>query len=118
LVLAHERSSVYGDLLNSVQGTLFLGVPHRGADLAYLAKSAAIILEFAQFGFGTNPNFVAALQKNSRTFADISQQFVERAAQLTIRTFFETERLQNQLVCMNIPAFRAISKRTSLPDCE
>lgn len=99
LILAHERSSVYGDLLNSVRGSVFFGVPHRGADAAYWADFAANLLKITQWGFGTNTSFVAALKRNSRTLADISQQFVERATRLEIRTFFETEKLYNQLVC-------------------
>jgi hypothetical protein len=51
-----------------------------------------------QLGFGTNPNFVTALQRNSRTFAHISEQFIERGDKLKIRTFYETEKLYGQLV--------------------
>jgi hypothetical protein len=95
LILAHERSSVYEDLLNSVRGSVFFGVPHRGADAAYWAWFAANLLKITQLGFGTNTNFVAALKT---TFAEISEQFIERAVQLEIRTFFETKKLGNQLV--------------------
>lgn len=77
---------------------MFLGVPHRGADLAYWATFGAKLLQLGQLGFGTNPNFVDALQKNSQEFANISAQFVERAVPLSIRTFYETERIGNQLV--------------------
>ena len=98
LILAHEQLEEYGDLLNSVRGSVFFGVPHRGADAAYWANFAANLLEIAQLGFGTNTKFVAALRRNSETLANISQQFIWRAARLDIRTFFETEKLCNQLV--------------------
>lgn len=75
-----------------------MGVPHRGADLAYWATFAANILQFGQLGLGTNSNFVRALKRSSPTFANISGQFVERAARLSIWTFYETERMGNQLV--------------------
>lgn len=39
-----------------------------------------------------------ALKKNSQIFADISQQFIERAKPLKIRTFYETEKLHGHLV--------------------
>jgi hypothetical protein len=75
-----------------------MGVPHRGADLAYWATFAANILQFGQLGLGTNSKFVEALKRSSPTFANISGQFVERAVRLSIRTFHETERMGNQLV--------------------
>lgn len=81
-----------------MRGCVFFGVPHRGAQAAYWANFAAKVIKVALLG-GTNTNFVAALQQNSRTFADISQQFIERGASLGIRTFYETEMLYNQLVC-------------------
>jgi hypothetical protein len=98
MIRAHDQSHHYADLLQHVHGAVFLGVPHRGSDAAYWATFAANILRFGQFGFGTNPNYVKALQRNSQTFADISTQFVGRAAQLSIRTFFETQRMGHQLV--------------------
>jgi hypothetical protein len=98
MILAHERSNYYGDLLQHVRATVFLGVPHRGSDVAYWATFAANILKFGQLGLRTNPAYVKALQRNSPTFANISTQFIERAAPLSIRTFYETERMGNQVV--------------------
>jgi hypothetical protein len=98
LILAYERSSLYGDLLDCVKAVVFFGVPHRGADLAYWATFASMILQTMQLGLGTNPNFVTDLQRNSRTFSDISKQFIERGDKLKIRTFYETEKLHGQLV--------------------
>jgi hypothetical protein len=98
LILAHERSGLYGDLLGCVKAAVFFGAPHRGADLAYWATFASRILQTIQLGLGTNPNFVMALQKNSPTFAQISEQFIERGDKLKIRTFYETERLYGHLV--------------------
>ena len=98
LILAHERSRRYAGLLTCVKGCLFLGVPHRGADSAYWGKFAADLLSIPQLGFSGNTNFLNALKSNSPTLADISQQFIERSSQLEIRTFFETEKVGNQLV--------------------
>jgi hypothetical protein len=98
LILAYERSGLYGDLLDCVKAVVFFGVPHRGADLAYWATFTSMILQTMQLGFGTNPNFVTDLQRNSRTFADISKQFIERGDKLRIRTFYETEKIYGQLV--------------------
>jgi hypothetical protein len=98
LILAHDRSDYYGDLLNCVKAVVFFGVPHRGADLAYWATFASKILQITQPGFATNSNFVKALQKNSPAFGQISEGFIERGDKLKIRTFYETELLYNQLV--------------------
>lgn len=97
-MIAHERSGVYGDLLSSVRGSVFFGVPHRGSDVAYWGLYAANLLKYAQLGFGTNTKFVEALDRNSHEFADICDQFIERGANLKIRTFYETEKMGNQLV--------------------
>ena len=97
LIVAHERSSLYGSLLNSVSGMVLFGVPHRGSDVAYWANFAANVLNASQLG--ANANFVRSLQKNSNAFSDISHQFIERAANLRkIYTFYELEKLHNILV--------------------
>jgi hypothetical protein len=98
MILANDRSKYSGDLLQYVRGAVFFGVPHRGADIAYWASFAANVLQFCQLGLRTNPAYVKALQRNSPTFANISAQFVDPAERLSIRTFYETERMGNQVV--------------------
>ena len=99
LIIAHERSKYYADLSNSVRGLVFFAVPHRGSDSAYWATFAANLLRSLQLGFCTNPNFLKALQRNSETFSNISKQFIERGETLEIRTFYESKKIWNQLVC-------------------
>lgn len=98
MILAQERSKLYGDLLSKIHGVVFLGTPHRGSDLAWWATFAAEILRTVQLGTGTNTHYVSALKRNSTEFANISQQWVERSEGVQIRTFFETERLSGVLV--------------------
>ena len=98
MIVAHERRKIYGAVLDSVRALVFFGVPHRGSDLAYWSTFAARLLNTVQLGFGTNTSFVEALKRNSKTFADISQSFIERAEHLKIRTFYETEKLYGNLV--------------------
>ena len=86
------------DVLESVRGLVFFGVPHRGSDLAYWSMFAARLLKDVQLGLGTNTSFVEALKRNSQSFADISKSFIERAMPLKIRTFYETENLYGNLV--------------------
>ncbi|KAL9593091.1 MAG: hypothetical protein Q9179_006109 [Wetmoreana sp. 5 TL-2023] len=93
LILAHQRSSTFSNVLESVTGVVFLGTPHRGSDAAYWTGFIARALKAAQLGTGTNDQLLAALQKNSKTLSDISEQFVERADTLRIRTFYETKKL-------------------------
>ena len=100
MIIAHEKSSYYGYLLSCVKAAVFFGVPHRGADLAYWAAFLSNILKTVLLGFATRTTFVEALKRNSSTFADISQQFVERSAKLEIVTFFETKKLRGQLVSL------------------
>jgi hypothetical protein len=99
MIIAHEKSKSYGSLLSRVHAAVFFGVPHRGSDCAYWAYFAARLLEFGQLGFRTNSNYVSALRRNSKTFADISQQFIDRGSMFhTIRTYYETEKMGNRLV--------------------
>lgn len=92
-----------------MKGVVFFGVPHRGSDIAYWANFAASILEVFALG-RTNKRFISALKQNSKTFADISRQFIERAASLEIRTFYETEMmLYNQLVCFKFTLVSVLS---------
>lgn len=98
MVLANERPDHYEKLLHSIKASVFMAVPHRGADIAFWATFAARLLRNAQLGFGGNPAYVKALQRNSKQCADISRQFVGRSSKLSIRTFFETEQMGNQLV--------------------
>ena len=98
LILAHERPRHYADLLNSVKGLVFFGVPHRGSDIAYWGNFAANLIKVIQLGFSTNTSFVRALKRNSAAFADISTRFSECGANLPIRTFYETEKFWGQLV--------------------
>ncbi|RYP78796.1 hypothetical protein DL769_003132 [Monosporascus sp. CRB-8-3] len=91
LVLAHERSSIYGTLLASVFGIVFLATPHRGSSFAAPGELASRLLRAAQLRSATNAELVASLRRDAEILWDISTQFVERAAGLQIRTFYETE---------------------------
>ncbi|KAL8718464.1 MAG: hypothetical protein Q9181_008196, partial [Wetmoreana brouardii] len=93
LILAHQRSSTFSKVLESVTGIIILGTPHRGSNAAYWKGFTARALKAAQLGTRTMDQLLAAVQKNSRTLSDISEQFVERTVTLQIRTFYETEKL-------------------------
>ena len=98
MIIAHERSSVYGTLLESIKAIVFFGVPHHPSDFAYGSTLAANLLQTIQLDLRTNKSFVKAFRRNFQTFADVSKSFIERAAPLKIRTFYETEKLNGNLV--------------------
>ena len=75
------------------KAVIFMGTPHHGADAAAWANFAAQALRALQMGTATNTNLLSDLQKNSKTLAQISQQFVERGSSLKIKTFYETNKM-------------------------
>lgn len=117
LILAHERSSFYSALLQRIWGLVFMGTPHRGSDVAFWTDFLARALHVAQFGAGTNKNLVSSLKKDSRLLSDISDQFVERSANLQIRTFYEMEKLDymNILIVDKTSASLNLSNEKRIP---
>jgi hypothetical protein len=113
VIIAYERSSAYGELLGSVRGAIFFGVPHRGADVAYWGNVVANICKLTPFG--SNTKFIAPLRRKSGMFAEISQRFVERCKPLQICTFHETKTVKRQLVRAPYEPGRAYTLLT-LPD--
>ncbi|PLB52365.1 hypothetical protein P170DRAFT_348482, partial [Aspergillus steynii IBT 23096] len=109
LNIAWNNSDRYGRLLDQIKGCLFLGVPHRGADLASWAKLPVRTFQLLSGGSLGNNNFLDSLQRNSTVWMDISRDFVHRAKHLQIRTFHETEKFMNQIIvdrdsaAMNLP---------------
>ena len=74
-----------------VKAIIFIGTPHRGADMAAWGNFAARVLQ--ALGTATNRRILADLQQNSGTLGQISQQFVERGSTLQMKTFYETIKL-------------------------
>lgn len=117
MILAWEKSSFYGALLESIRGIVFLGVPHRGADIAYWASLPANIIKYGSLGFRGSTDFLKSLERNSECWRIISKQFVERGESLKIRTFFETRKMGNTLVLNRfVSAFENLYTNRSL-DC-
>ena len=100
LIIAHERDSNldFKDILVSTRGIAFLGVPHRGSDIAWWAGFAAKLLKHASVGTTTDATLLSDLEKGSPTLANISNQFVDRARNMIIYTFYETEKLNKVMV--------------------
>lgn len=98
MILAKQNSDRYGELLEKISGCLFLGVPHRGADLAYWATIPAKIVEHLSMGFLGNTQFIASLRRSSGIWRSISNDLLHRGERIDIRTFYETNKVGNQIV--------------------
>ena len=86
------------------KGIVFMGTPHHGADAASYGNFAARALKAIQMGTATNRNLISDLKKNSPALWQITQQFVERASTLMIKTFYELNKLgyMNSLVFLSL----------------
>lgn len=100
MILAWNNNEHYGTVLGSVQGCLFLGVPHRGSDLAYWAQLPAHLIKYGSINFMGNPRFLESLKSNSPEWMRISKLFLHRATKLSIRSFYETNKLGNVIVSL------------------
>lgn len=90
----------FGEVLDRIKGCVFLGVPHRGADLADWAAFPARMIPYASIGGFGNPRLLESLKKNSKDWMRISNDFIPRAKSLEIRSFFETLKLGNVIVSL------------------
>jgi hypothetical protein len=101
LILAHERLSdgAFSDILFNTRAIAFLSVPHQGSKTAGWATIVAAALKGASLGTFTNTAMISDLKRDSTTLSNISAQFVHRAKDLTIYTFYETKKLYGACVC-------------------
>ncbi|KAJ5362539.1 hypothetical protein N7541_003383 [Penicillium brevicompactum] len=83
------------DLLNSLQGILFMGTPHQGSGIASLGAIGADMLKAASLGTSTNSTLVKELKENSKTLREISKDFTFAKAGVKIYSFVETEGMEN-----------------------
>ena len=83
LILAHERSDRYASLSRDVFGVVFLGTPHRGADVAYWSST-----------LGSTANLLTLGSVRTQTLGSICSQFVERGKDLKIFTIYERVKIK------------------------
>ena len=98
LVHAWNHASQNQDILQKAKACLFLGVPHHDSGLADWAKMSTDVVRWVSLGFAGNTNFVNVLKKSSKDWLYLSDNFVERADSLFIRSFYETEKYGNAIV--------------------
>lgn len=90
LILAHETGVYYAEILSSCRGIIFMGTPHRGADIASWALRVSQIANTVAL-LSLRTDLLKNLTYNSTILRDISTQFVHRAMGIQIRTFIERE---------------------------
>ena len=94
LILANERREMYNNILEYTRAIAFMGVPHRGSSSAAWGTLLGNILKYASLGTSTNTGIVADLEKDSSTLMAISSQFKDRAKDLIVYSFYETEMMR------------------------
>ena len=98
LIVAHECSPIYSNVLHNVKGIAFLGVPHRGASIARLGSFFIDLLRPSGLGKTINSDLVKNLERNSDALSNISLQAVQRLKGLRIFTFYETRKMPLSVV--------------------
>lgn len=102
-MLANERSIHWGHLRDQAKYAIFFAVPHRGADLAFWTVLGTNLPDFVPLGLHGNDRFVEGLKRNSSELMGISNGFIQPAGNFSvINTFYETVKMGNQLVSLNI----------------
>jgi len=114
--VANERSDIWKSVSDSVIGVFFFAVPHRGSSTAFWGDFATVVVKFATVGTLGNRSFVKKLKNNSETFRLISKAFTQPAQKLTlIRTFYETEKIKNQLIVGSDSATLGLNNEIAVP---
>jgi hypothetical protein len=101
LIVAHERSERYQSISRDVSGVMFMGTPHRGAEIAYWTRILGALANVPLLG-SIRTDLLKDLAPKSVCLGNICSQFVERASKLDIVTIYERQIIQglNGLVCL------------------
>ncbi|GAP91530.1 putative tol protein [Rosellinia necatrix] len=102
LILAHENNKHYGDILSSAIGIVFMGTPHRGANIV---DWTAFFRNVIQLMTGTHilrADLIKDLSTHSSSLLEISKQFLPRAADLSIMSFTELQ-IERPLTTLVVP---------------
>jgi hypothetical protein len=83
LINAYNYGQKYSHIINNVIGIIFLGTPHRGADLADILK-AVLRVSFS------DRKFAMDLSSTSQTIKEINQLFKARSEKLELVSFWES----------------------------
>jgi len=80
---------------------VFFGTPHRGSSLAGWSTLLGNIASGVSFGIQTNKRLSKGLESQSQVLLDISKSFIDRARNLQLVSFYETDKMDflNCRVC-------------------
>src|SRR5271170_1866417 len=81
----NDRS--YLNIVENAKAILFLGTPHRGADLASLLSNLLAVTF-------TQRNFVDHLRANSEMIQEINDAFRDRSQSLELLSYYESEAMR------------------------
>ena len=100
LIMAHNHTSRFGSLESAIKGVIFLGTPHRGAEIATWSK---ILGQIANIGLPTSirTDLLHDLRPKSEMLMAVASDFIDRGANLTIFSIYERKcipPLQNPIV--------------------
>lgn len=97
--MAFSKSYQYPGIVDSTKSIMFLGTPHAGGDLAVWAR----LLGRLSAGLQLNERSSDDFKTWSGTLMDLATNFVDRAPNLKITTFFETKALGDRIVRYILP---------------
>ena len=91
MITAHEHQNGYCDVLQAIQGIMFMGTPHRGANVAYWGITSGKVLEvlLLKIPLLGSAKIKALEDLQSRTLEKIRSEFVEPGKDIKIFTYFE-----------------------------
>ncbi|SPO06587.1 uncharacterized protein DNG_09277 [Cephalotrichum gorgonifer] len=92
LLRAYERER-YRPIATRTVGVLFFGTPHRGSQFASVATVLGSIIKAVSLGANTNTQLSKDLEPDSRVLEQVSDGFVDKAKNLRIFTYYETQKL-------------------------
>ncbi|KAH7319435.1 hypothetical protein BKA65DRAFT_102242 [Rhexocercosporidium sp. MPI-PUGE-AT-0058] len=107
LLMANERSNLYGSIASSICGVAFFGTPHRGSGGANLSK---ICLDIARVVYpDVRSDLVANLKRTAEELANIGCSVPSLLQRLSIVTAYETRPLK-----LFRPAGRIVGRESAL----
>ncbi|KAI1861556.1 hypothetical protein JX265_009523 [Neoarthrinium moseri] len=105
----------YKDLINSTQGAIFMGTPHRGSISASYASIFSRLANVATFGSGVRSDLLAALKTSSPILEQITQQSKNLLKSLSIISLYEQKPLGPSLIVEPFSAILGLPNERTIP---
>ena len=86
--MAHAHSSRYHSLVAAIKSVIFMGTPHRGSDAANWSKILGRLANIPMLG-SIRTDLLEDIRPKSELLMNISSDFVERGAGLSIFSIYE-----------------------------